>query len=175
VKLYVRFLTFFQNRKLWLFTFFELLSSRTLNLPAWQSLCTTDPLWSGTLHFILHTFLHPQMPIPLICSIEIISSISSLSLLSLYLELYSLHSTAYKSTDTHLTALCLGLPGWAGTRKVKPVWIVLKHEKTASGSGISWTNASLHFTPDRQTTLTSTPPLSFFTGQLRFLPTALKH
>ena len=30
-----------------------------------------------------------------------------------------------------------GLPGWAGTRKVKPVWILLKQE-TMSGSGISW-------------------------------------
>jgi len=40
-------------------------------------------------------------------------------------------------THTHLTALCSGLPGWAGTRKVKPVWILLKQE-TVSGSGISW-------------------------------------
>jgi len=38
---------------------------------------------------------------------------------------------------THSTALFLGLPGWAGTRKVKPIWIVLKQE-TVSGSGISW-------------------------------------
>jgi len=30
-----------------------------------------------------------------------------------------------------------GLPGWAGTKKVKPVWIILKQE-TVSGSGISW-------------------------------------
>jgi len=30
-----------------------------------------------------------------------------------------------------------GLPGLAGTRKVKPVWILLKLE-TVSGSGISW-------------------------------------
>ena len=29
------------------------------------------------------------------------------------------------------------LPRWAGTRKVKPIWILLKQE-TASGSGISW-------------------------------------
>jgi len=27
--------------------------------------------------------------------------------------------------------------GWAGTRKVKPIWILLKQE-TVSGSGISW-------------------------------------
>ena len=38
---------------------------------------------------------------------------------------------------TRLTALFPGLPGWAGTRKVKPVWILLKQE-TVSGSGISW-------------------------------------
>ena len=30
-----------------------------------------------------------------------------------------------------------GLPRWAGTRKVKPTWILLKQE-TVSGSGISW-------------------------------------
>ena len=29
------------------------------------------------------------------------------------------------------------LPGWAGTRKIKPIWILLKQE-TVSGSGISW-------------------------------------
>ena len=40
-------------------------------------------------------------------------------------------------THTHLMALCPGLPGWAGTRKAKPVWILLKQE-TVSGSGISW-------------------------------------
>ena len=34
-------------------------------------------------------------------------------------------------------ALCPGLPRWAGTRKVKPIWILLKQE-TVSGSGISW-------------------------------------
>ena len=34
-------------------------------------------------------------------------------------------------------APCPGLPGWAGTRKVKPIWILLEQE-TVSGSGISW-------------------------------------
>ena len=45
----------------------------------------------------------------------------------------------YKNTHTHtrLTALFPGLPGWAGTKKVKPIWILLKQE-TVSGSGISW-------------------------------------
>ena len=41
-------------------------------------------------------------------------------------------------THTCLTALFLGLPRWASTRKVKPMWILLKQE-TVSGSGISWT------------------------------------
>ena len=40
-------------------------------------------------------------------------------------------------THTRLTALCPGLPGWAGTRKVKPIWILLKQE-IVSSSGISW-------------------------------------
>ena len=40
-------------------------------------------------------------------------------------------------THTKLTALCPGLPGWGGTKKVKPIWILLKQE-TVSGSGISW-------------------------------------
>ena len=51
-------------------------------------------------------------------------------------------------THTRLTALCPGLPGWAGTRKVKPISILLKQE-TVSGSGISWAYASLHLAPDR--------------------------
>ena len=38
---------------------------------------------------------------------------------------------------TRLTALCPGLPGWAGTRKVKPIWILMEQE-TVSGSGIIW-------------------------------------
>ena len=40
-------------------------------------------------------------------------------------------------TYTRLTTLFPGLPRWAGTRKVKPIWILLKQE-TVSGSGISW-------------------------------------
>ena len=43
----------------------------------------------------------------------------------------------YTHTHTRLTALCPGLPGWAGTRKVKPIWTLLKQE-TVNGSGISW-------------------------------------
>ena len=40
------------------------------------------------------------------------------------------------TTHIRLTALFPGLPRWAGTRKVEPIWILLKQE-TVSGSGIS--------------------------------------
>ena len=40
-------------------------------------------------------------------------------------------------THTHLMAICPGLPGYAATRKVKRIWILLKQE-TVSGSGVSW-------------------------------------
>jgi len=41
---------------------------------------------------------------------------------------------------THLMALCQGLPRWAGTKKVKPIWILLRQETVSgTGSGISWT------------------------------------
>ena len=49
------------------------------------------------------------------------------------------YASSHARTHTHarLTALCPGLPGWAGTRNVKPICILLKQE-TVSGSGISW-------------------------------------
>ena len=43
----------------------------------------------------------------------------------------------HTNTHTRLEDLCPGLPGAASTRKVKPIWILLKQE-TVSGSGISW-------------------------------------
>jgi len=63
-------------------------------------------------------------------------------------------------THTHLTALFPGPPRRAGTRKVKPIWILLKQE-TVSGSGISWV-------------VCKSAPRSklakFFTGRMPFLP-----
>jgi len=49
-----------------------------------------------------------------------------------------LHYYYYYYYYTRLKALFPGLPGSASTRKVKPIWILLKQE-TVSGSGISWT------------------------------------
>ena len=50
----------------------------------------------------------------------------------------SSNTHTHTHAHTRLTALCLGLSRSAGTRKVKPIRILLKHE-TVSGSGISWT------------------------------------
>ena len=82
-----------------------------------------------------------------------------------YTALQSTHTPVY--THTRLTALFPGLPGWAGTRKVKPIWILLKQE-TVSSSGIRWACASLHLTPDRKPCQQLTT--QFFTGRMPFLP-----
>jgi len=50
---------------------------------------------------------------------------------------YNSGAHCHPQTHTYSTALCPGLPGWAGTRKVKPIGILLKQE-TVSGTGISW-------------------------------------
>ena len=71
-------------------------------------------------------------------------------------------------THTHLTALCPGLPWWASTRKVKPIWILLKQE-TVSGSGIRW--AICNSAPCSRQITTPEPHRSvFFTGLMPFLP-----
>ena len=68
---------------------------------------------------------------------------------------------AQAHTHTHT-----GLRGWAGTRKVKPVWILLKQE-TVSGSGISWAICKSAPSSRQQC---QHPPFSFFTGRMPFLP-----
>ena len=70
-------------------------------------------------------------------------------------------------THTRLTARCPGLPGWAGNRKVRPIWILLKQE-TVSGSGISWAICKQSAPRSRQIT-TPTPHRSIFTSRMLFL------
>ena len=69
-----------------------------------------------------------------------------------------------------------GLPRWAGTRKVKPIWILLKQE-TVSDSGIS--RAVCKSAPrSRQITTPAPPLLSFLQAgcpSCRPQPTASKH
>jgi len=81
-----------------------------------------------------------------------------------FMEKTSWHTHTH--THNRLTTLCLGLPRWAGTIKLKPVWILLK-QQTVSGSGISW--AICKSAPrSRQTTMPA-PHHSVFTGRMPFL------
>ena len=78
-------------------------------------------------------------------------------------------------THTCLTALCPGLPRWAGTRKVQSIWILLKQE-TLSGSGISW--AICKSVPCSRQITTPAPHHSVFYRPDAFpdaQPTASKH
>jgi len=76
-------------------------------------------------------------------------------------------SRPHTHTHTRLTALLSGLPGWAGTRKVKPIWILLKQE-TVSSSGIS--RAIRKSAPHSREITTPTPHRSVFTGRMPILP-----
>ena len=64
-------------------------------------------------------------------------------------------TSTHKHAHIRLTDLCPGQPGWAGTRKVKLVWILLKQETVASAVHMqvcTWLQTDNH---------ASTPPLSF--------------
>jgi len=76
------------------------------------------------------------------------------------------HHHTRTHTHTRLMALCPELPGWAGTRNVKPIWILLKQETV---SVISWDIMQV-CTSLQADHYASTPPLSFFTGRMPFLP-----
>ena len=80
-----------------------------------------------------------------------------------------------RNTHTCLTALFPGLPGWAGSRKVKPICILLKQE-TVSGSGISW--AACKSAPRSRQIATPAPHHSVFyrpDALPAAQPTASKH
>jgi len=76
--------------------------------------------------------------------------------------------TGKKTTPiyTCLTTLCLGLPRWARTRKVKPIWIYWSKRQ---GVAVASTGpyANLHLTPSRQPC--QHPITQFFTGRMPFL------
>ena len=54
--------------------------------------------------------------------------------------------------------LCLGLPGWVGTRKVKPVWILLKRDSELQWYQLGHVQVCISLQADNHA---STPLLSF--------------
>jgi len=83
------------------------------------------------------------------CCNDVICRTPQSKILATPMYVSSLHFIEREQTSTRLrdksdavfrcrlTALCPGLPGSAGTSKVKPIWISLKQE-TVSGSSITW-------------------------------------
>jgi len=65
------------------------------------------------------------------------------------------------NNNTHLTTLCLGLPRWAGTKKVKPIWILLKQETRDSEWQWHQLGHMQTCTSPQTDNHTSTPSLSF--------------
>jgi len=104
-------------------SFFHLppsIASSLFKLRAWQSFCTTSlhilwsTSWSGALHLIFHTFLHPISVFfsfcpyhrnMFCCSINIISSIPSLCLNSLLGTLSFYLNITHPSDHSHLCSL----------------------------------------------------------------------
>jgi len=68
---------------------------------------------------------------------------------------------------THFTASFPGQPGYSGTRKVIPFWILTKQEMMG-GSDVSWTICKSFALRSRQTT-TQHVFTYFFTGRMLFL------
>ena len=76
----------------------------------------------------------PSNPLNLSYCASDLALLTIVRIYKLYLLFYSL---TYNNNNIRLTALCPGQPRWASTRKVKPIWILLK-QQTVSGNGISW-------------------------------------
>ena len=111
-------------------------------------------------HFFTIQFVTDGLPIRLVLLLCICINVN-MGLMATYIIIRKAH------THTRLTALCPGLPGWAGTRKVKPILILLKQE-TVSGSGISWVICKS--APCCRKIATPAPHHSVFTGRMPFLP-----
>ena len=112
-------------------------------------------------HSMVNVGVHVEWKVTDVCNMFVLGDWVSRSQ-PWHAHVLSLHlPVCYKAINTHtrLTALCPVLPGWASTRKVEPIWILLKQE-TASGSGIGW--AICKSAPrSRLDNHSCTPPLSF--------------
>ena len=56
---------------------------------------------------------------------------------------------AHRHTHAYLMALCPGLPTWASTRKLKPIWILWSKRQWVAVASAAGQYASLHLASDR--------------------------
>jgi len=128
-------------------------------------------------HSMVNVGVHVEWKVTDVCNMFVLGDWVSRSQ-PWHAHVLSLHlPVCYKAINTHtrLTALCPVLPGWASTRKVEPIWILLK-QKTVSGSGISW--AICKSAPRSRQTTTPAPHHSVFyrpDALPAAQPTASKH
>jgi len=92
-----------------------------------------------------------------------------------YKSVFWIFPGTHTHTHTRLMALFPRLPGSTGTRKVKPIWILLEQE-TVSGSGISWAICKSAFR-SRQITMPAPHQSVFYRPDAlpAAQPTASKH
>ena len=112
-------------------------------------------IWRTSLHQFLpgHSIVISRTHVVCYCSGTLKTFFQTMNMSTKQLNLLNIDKTAnnaktsknalytcrIRTAHTHpFNGPCPGLPGWAGTRKIKPIWILLKLE-TVSGSGISWT------------------------------------
>ena len=147
-------------------------------------------LWTGqcTIVYKIPKILLKQL---LLCNCSMLNKFSALILLVGWQEGYAVCKKTWSScpqlcggfvkedrshTHTHpFNGPFPALPRWAGTRKVKPIWILLKQE-SVSGSGISW--AICKSAPHSRQITTPAPHHSVFyrpDALLATQPTASKH
>ena len=96
------------------------------------------------------------------CCYSIIFCCKALACSYMYMIYWSLFNE--KHTHIRLTALCLRIPRWSGTRKVKPIWIYwVKRERVAVASAGPYVSLQLAQTDNH----TSIPPLFLLPSQHR--------
>jgi len=92
----------------------------------------------------------------------------------------AVHNNHYTHTHT-FKALFPGLPGWASTRKAKPIWIFYwskrqwRHLYSPIYTPIFYLLKLYTAMPVQTDNHASTPPHSFFTGRMPFLPPSQQH
>ena len=132
----------------------------------------SESLVSSTWHLLTaNCFMVTCLVQRLATNIQIQSELCQSYEITLCLQLQQITT----HTHTRLMAICPGLPRWAGTRKVKPIWILLKQE-TVSGTGISWAICK-SASRSRQTTMPAPNHSVFYRPDAlpATQPTASKH